>query len=727
MSAPYRPDIDGLRALAVIPVVLFHAGVAGFGGGFTGVDVFFVISGFLITRLLWDGMGAGTFSLAGFYDRRIRRIVPVLLVVTLTTAVASAWLLMPGAWGDVGRALEGVATLHANHYFRSVQTDYWNQHQLADQPLLHTWSLVVEEQFYVAYPLLLWALLRWQGARLGVVRGVLLMLAAASLGLSEWWLRHSEASAAFYLLPPRAWELLMGGVLALQGPAGAGLAARLASRVGRLPGFVTQGPALSRVREGAGVLGLVLLAVSTVGLSGSDPFPGWRAAVPCGGAALLIWAGGVPEGVPRPWATRLLAWRPLVAAGLVSYSLYLWHWPVQVLLGSIGWAVRGGPVVPVPVQLVVMGLLAWASWHLVEQPFRRGRDRSGRWAAGWVCGAGLVALVAMFGAGWVVRGVVARTIPLAQPLNEPLWQLARDFEVTPGWWCEGSSDEAESRRTGGGCLAGAGVDAATGAVLPREATATPAAAPVPALAVLGDSHARMYIGAIGAAAREAGVTALVMARSRCMPMLGVRLPARPECEALTRASVDYVIDRGIPHVVLAGYWLYGLPDPFPTGEAFEAALRTTVETLVRAGRRVSVLRDVPRLEGDRVPQQATVQSLQGGGLQGQSLEGPGRQLRGDVARGLDAPRGQPVYGPSLAAHRDAQAVVDAALQRLAAEGLVTLLDPAPLLCDGRRGCLVAEHGRPLYRDRHHLTDHAALRMVPLFDSAVRVTMPAVSQ
>lgn len=722
MSAPYRPDIDGLRALAVIPVVLFHAGVAGFDGGFTGVDVFFVISGFLITQLLRESLEAGTFTLTGFYDRRIRRIVPVLLVVTLLTALASAWLLLPGAFGDVGRALEGVATLRANHDFRQAQTDYWNQHRLADQPLLHTWSLVVEEQFYVAYPLLLRALKPWQGARPWLVQGTLLLLAAASLGLSEWWLRHGEAAAAFYLLPSRAWELLLGGLLALrvspetrpapspplegvqvdtpEKPRVIDATSRLRERA-EVSSRASPRSAAARVhlREAASVLGLMLLGAATVGLLGSHAFPGWRALVPCGGAALLLWAGSVPAGARRPLVTRALSWKPLVAVGLVSYSLYLWHWPVQVLLGSIGWAVRGGPVVPIPLQLAVMGVLAWASWHLIEQPFRRGRDRQGNRSAGWVCATGTVALVAMFGAGWLVRGVAARTVPVAQPLNAPLWQLARDVEVTPGWWCEGSSDESESRRTGGGCLAGVGVDAATGAPLSRDAATAPEAAAVPALAVLGDSHARMYLGALGAAAREAGVTAMVMARSRCMPMLGVRLPARPECEALTGASVAYVLDRGIPHVVLAGYWLYGLPDPFATGEAFESALRTTVTTLTAAGRRVSILRDVPRLDNDRVPQQATVQSLH-------------RQ-------------GGPVYGPSFAAHREAQAVVDAALQRLADEGLVTLLDPAPLLCHDSQGCLVAEQGRPLYRDRHHLTDHAALRMAPLFESAVRVTQPLV--
>jgi peptidoglycan/LPS O-acetylase OafA/YrhL len=711
MSASYRPDIDGLRALAVIPVVLFHAGVAGFDGGFTGVDVFFVISGFLITRLLRDSLEAGTFTLTGFYDRRIRRIVPVLLVVSLVTALASAWLLLPGAFGDVGRALEGVATLRANHVFGAVQADYWNQHQLADQPLLHTWSLVVEEQFYVGYPLLLWGLLRWQGARPWMVQGVIVLLAAASLGLSEWWLRNGETSAAFYLLPSRAWELLLGGLLALrvqagEAPALSPVGAR--AQVGRPDSFwhVAHQHVL---REGAGLLGLALLGSATFGLQGSDPFPGWRALVPCSGAALLVWAGSVPAGAPRPWVTRALSWRPLVAIGLMSYSLYLWHWPVQVLLGSIGWAVRGGPVVPVPAQLAVMAVLAWASWHLIEQPFRRGRDDRGRWSAARVCATGTVALVVMFGAGRLVSGVVARTVPVVQPLNAPLWQLARDFEVTPGWWCEGSSDEAESRRTGGGCLAGVGVDAATGAMLPRDEAAAAEVAPAPALAVLGDSHARMYIGAIGIAAREAGVTALVMARSRCMPMLGVRLPARPECEALTRASVDYVLERDIPHVVLAGYWLYGLPDPFPTSEAFEAALRSTVMTLVTAGRRVSILRDVPRLDGDRVPQQATAQSLRARGRQEQGRDGQGGR----------------VYGPSLSAHREAQTAVDAALQRLADEGLVTLLDPAPLLCDDTQGCLVADQGRPLYRDRHHLTDHAALRMAPLFGSAVRATMPPV--
>jgi len=337
----HRPDIDGLRALAVIPVVLYHAGVPGLSGGFVGVDVFFVISGFLITTILVRDLEDPTrrFSLADFYVRRIRRIFPALLTVLAVTALLATYILLPRDFDDLSKSLVAAALFASNIFFYR-QAGYFDT-DAHSKPLLHTWSLAVEEQFYLVFPLLLLVLYRVGWRRLGL-RRTLLSLTAVSFAWSLWQLR-SAPSAAFYLAPARGWELLLGALIA----------------VGTFP------PLRRGVAEGAALLGVALLAAGYVLITPQSQFPGLLALLPCLGAALVIHAGSATV------VNRALSRAPFVAIGAMSYGLYLWHWPLLVL--GRHWSLA--PLSPLQTAAIVGVAVALSllSLRYIEAPFRVAR------------------------------------------------------------------------------------------------------------------------------------------------------------------------------------------------------------------------------------------------------------------------------------------------------------------------------------------------------------------
>lgn len=281
----------------------FHAHL-GAPGGFVGVDVFFVISGFLITTLIAEEISNDGFSLVGFYDRRIRRIFPALFVVLLLTVLAGYLLFMPPEFTLVGRSAIATALFYSNMQF-------WNEAGYFDavadlKPLLHTWSLAVEEQFYIVFPFLLILIEKWYPRRrLTILAGIL----AVSFLLSLWWVHHHPIDA-FFLMPARLWELGIGAVLALIDVHGAEY-----GRLSRAPS--------SRLAVAMGLTGLAMIAIAVFALSERTPFPGAAALLPCIGTALVILAGKTRNPV-----SAILEIKPLVFIGLISYSLYLWHWAI---------------------------------------------------------------------------------------------------------------------------------------------------------------------------------------------------------------------------------------------------------------------------------------------------------------------------------------------------------------------------------------------------------------
>jgi len=369
----YRADIDGLRALAVAPVVLFHAGVPGFAGGFVGVDVFFVISGFLITRLLLDDIAARKFSILAFYDRRLRRIAPALVVMLLAVEVAALVLMAPGAARDVQRSLISACLFASNLFFYS-QGGYFATPSLG-KPLLHTWSLSVEEQFYIAFPPLLYLLRNSGRAR---IHFWLASIALVSLGASLWR-GHIAPEEVFYLPHARIWELLLGSLLA-----------------NRPPRLSLSRPAVSNA------LGIVGLALVVSAITRTPQLPGPRV-LAAFGAALLILSGSLGD----PLTKRALSAAPLVGIGLISYSLYLWHWPMIVFTQYVLFR----PLRPGEIVLVIgaTSAIAYLSWRYVERPFRRGSRPPARTVA---LGIGVFASLASLGA-------VALSVSLSRPEGAP--------------------------------------------------------------------------------------------------------------------------------------------------------------------------------------------------------------------------------------------------------------------------------------------------------------------
>jgi peptidoglycan/LPS O-acetylase OafA/YrhL len=334
----YRPEIDGLRAVAVIPVVLFHLCPTLVPGGFVGVDVFFVISGFLITSIILRETEAGTFTLRNFWMRRIRRLFPALAMLLLVVMGSGLFLLYEDEWRALGEQVMAVLILWANVFLREETGDYWGSAG-ESMALLHTWSLAVEEQFYLLFPLVMLGLLKlgkkW-------ILPALLIGTLSSFGFGLWRL-GSDPSAAFYLLPSRAWELFVGALLA--------------TWIWRRKTDLKS----SWLAE----LGLITVLVSYWFIQGGADFPGWKALLPVLGTALVLAFGNSEKSV----AGRMLSVSPLVFLGKISYSLYLWHWPIIVF-----WRFQTQEdVSELRYALPIAGLSVVAavlSYYFIERPFR---------------------------------------------------------------------------------------------------------------------------------------------------------------------------------------------------------------------------------------------------------------------------------------------------------------------------------------------------------------------
>ncbi len=648
----YRADVDGLRAVAIVPVVLFHAGWPACSGGFIGVDVFFVISGFLITGILRQEIGAGTFSIARFYERRIRRLLPALFTVLLVTTALAAWLLLPGDLLGYCRSLLATVFFSSNFVFWQ-DAGYFAP--VADElPLLHTWSLAVEEQFYILFP---WCLAlvatRARGRYLPTV--ALVTIVAFALNLA--WTRHA-ADAAFYLAPARAWELGIGALLSL----------------GALPVLHRR-----RVRDLVGLTGAAAIAWSVLTYSSSTPFPGVAALVPCLGAAAILWAGtGGTHAVGA-----VLAWRPFVLVGLVSYSLYLWHWPLLALARYF--VLRPLTGVEATAIVALAAVAAALSWRYVERPFRGRSGLLARPALFAATLAGMAAFAAFAGialaaAGWPQRldADTRRLVAAADDRRPHDWRCG---QLTP-----------DELRQGQACRLGAPPPAATHFV------------------VWGDSHARVLADAVGTVAGRAGTAGLLAVRTGCAPLLGASRSDRDDgdaCREFNDATLELVARTpGLTDVVLIGRWglaaegtRYG-PEPGgdfllgdPLGEAtdhaanravFERALRRTVTRLRALGRRIWIVDSIPEVGWD-VP----------------SVLARARRF------------GRPAPGaPTVAEFERRQTFAAATLRRFDALPGVVVLHPRDVLC-GPRECAIVHDGRPLYFDGHHLTTHGSSLLEPV--------------
>jgi peptidoglycan/LPS O-acetylase OafA/YrhL len=356
-SSTYRADIDGLRSLAVVPVVLFHAGVPFLGGGYIGVDIFFVISGFLITSIIASEVDAGHFSIASFYDRRVRRILPALVAVISFCVAVGFVLLTPSDYKNVGESVLAATFFVSNIYFWR-KTGYFEARS-SEQPLLHTWSLSIEEQFYVGYPLLLILISKAPRVRIPLLLILCLSSLAASIALVYY-----KPSAAFYLGPTRAWELLFGGLISLKG---------------------RKFTLCQNQNTVAALIGLALILFPICLYTPSTKFPGVAAIPPVLGSGLLIWTGINSTTLVH----KLLSTNVFTSVGKASYSLYLWHWPLLVFARYA----NGGALSPLVTAIVCLLslLISLASLRYIEKPFRfPAPSRHRRYVATALLGAAMV-------------------------------------------------------------------------------------------------------------------------------------------------------------------------------------------------------------------------------------------------------------------------------------------------------------------------------------------------
>lgn len=536
----YRPDIDGLRALAVVPVLLYHAGVSGFGGGYIGVDIFFVISGFLITGIIAREVDAGTFSILKFYERRARRILPALCVMIAFVLAAASWLYLPGDFEGVPRSALAALGFLANVWFFS-QAGYF-QSAAETMPLLHTWSLGVEEQFYIAFPLLLLGIARY-APRLRLAAIVLLTL------LSFLWAYRTQAAPdgfAFYLLPPRAWELLAGALLA----------------IGAVP-QVRQ----TWLREAVSLAALAAIIAAIMLYTPATVFPGLAALPPVLGAAALIHCA------PGTFVGRALSMRLPVGIGLISYSLYLWHWPLIVFTEYR----QGISLSPMQSAAIIAAsiIAAWLSWRYVERPFRDhrrfGAARIFRWSGGCIAVLSALALAQVALGGWG-----ARFSPGAVQL------AAAKHDVSPAR---------------GACIANR--------IAKDQSQCTLGAETAPSALIWGDSHGVELAWALGERLGAQGRSIAQRTRASCPPALTYDPAADPDCRAFNEQVMQEIAGNPqIKIVYLAGFWA---SEQYRDNGVL-VPLDQTISRLLAQGRQVVLIGPVPRQKFE-VPRRLAIGGL----------------------------------------------------------------------------------------------------------------------
>lgn len=635
-----RRDIDGLRALAVIPVVLFHFGFSAFSGGFVGVDVFFVISGFLITSILFREIGAQRFSFIDFWARRARRIIPALSVMMLATLVLGWLLLTAKDFSELGRTVRYQSLFISNILF--MREDGYFEPASDLKPLLHTWSLAVEEQYYIFFPLLMALLMR----HLRHWRWMLLAVLLVSFGLNIAFI-ESKPDFTFFSLPTRAWELLCGAMLAVL-PA---------------PRHAVK-PWLS---QSVGLAGLAAVLIAIFSFDKTTTFPGWAALLPVLGATALIWSGAQGP----TWVAQALSARAMVWVGLLSYSLYLWHWPVFVYANAI--SIDGIQHAEAAGWILLALGLAWLSWRFVELPFRDKRLLAGRKP---VLVGGLLAMAVLAVTGSVVRSSDGFPQRLSGKALE--YAQARDWRAGQMKCMLVTSDKVQDKA----CLLGPDKD-------------------VPATQLFwGDSHAAALLPAIEDNAAREGRPVWLYSMSACPPILSD--DPRQRCRDFNEHTMEQVRRLQPKDVVLASNWslyVYGREDGDrkvllnsrdSTAEAearMAAALQARVKAIRETGAQVWLFKEVP------LQRKGAISRLTSLARVGRSAEGLGRPLQEHLAR-----------------QRFLSSLFDS---MSAADPGVHVIDPTPLMCAGGV-CSVELNGHTQYKDEDHLSDAGSARLSPLF-------------
>ncbi len=637
----HRSDIDGLRGIAILLVILYHAGL-GVPGGYVGVDIFFVLSGFLISSILFDELEERRFRFGAFLLRRLRRLYPALIVMCAVSIIPAYYLFMPRAFEDAGEALATAVSFTSNFLFFTEDGYFDGPSRL--KPLLHTWSLGVEEQFYLVFPLILISASRVKVAPLRLVIFVVFIL---SIGWSVWQSYHSP-SANFYLLPSRMWELLLGSMLA---------------SFRHLP-ILHTGSKLKFEVFGFG--GLMLIVASAMLYGDLVRYPGYAAILPCLGCFFVLISG-----FQQSMVSRLLSLKALVFLGWISYSLYLWHWPLLVYAEIA--LMRPLAISEALATLSVAVLFAILSWRYVERPFRGSQGALSNRNFLLCCAVGCFAVLS-FGLYIDQKDGLPQRIPA-----KLMSQLNSDLAISEERQCVGIAPENVSLSSL--CPLGEADKA-------------------PTFILWGDSHAASIAPELRKLAKHHGIAGISATSYGCPPLLDVERvvfdPKRP-CKAFNDAVFSVIrekkdtaltvvlLARWAAHAEAGSYKYEGgsvvyLRDSIAAAttlvenhEVFRRSFLRTIAELRRLNVKVIVLGSIPEI-GLNVPQAYFIQ---------QKLGRPDIKIP---------------YSEFL----QRQATVDSAFQRAANQYAFDFIDLSEQLCS-KEQCYTRSEEKILYSDSNHLS------------------------
>ena len=651
MKQRYREDIDGLRAIAVIAVVLNHIGLAYFSGGYVGVDIFFVISGFLITGIIVREIQENSFTLLKFYERRIRRILPALVGMVIVALLISSVIYDSDRFKSFGKSLIATMLFYSNINFWQ-EAGYFDAPSLL-KPLLHTWSLAVEEQFYIVFPLLMYVI---NFVSKKSIKLVLSIIALMSLGFSIYTVNilGNDPTSAFYLAHMRAWELLVGGLLALN---------------------IFPVISVKKVNTGLGLLGVLMIGYSIINYTESTPFPGLSAIAPVLGTALIIYSGMVGKSL----IGRALSISPLVFIGKISYSLYLWHWPLIIFAKYYLIRPMTGPELFI-VFLVIL-VVSTLSWRFIETPFRSKNFLSTKQIYAFAASVVMIILVAA-STVFIFDGFPKREG--AMPIVEYLYLEKENFTE-----CIYADKDSKV------CSIGV--------------TSKP-----PSFIMWGDSHAATLRKAVNLIAHDNGFSGVYIYKNSCPPVLGMAQDSTHlniPCSEYNQSMIRYLeIHPEITTVILAGHWSAYIenpayrqqknsgstlashtsesPDNLSREKSIKLELEQMIQTLLAMNRKVVIVSSIPEIGYD-VPSANFIATR------------TGRDVNEIIA-------------PSLNEYFNRNRKIFAILNELKEKYQFQIIDPWKILCTNKI-CRVTVDGVPLYSDDDHLSFFGSELISPIFE------------
>jgi peptidoglycan/LPS O-acetylase OafA/YrhL len=664
MKLNYREDIDGLRAIAVLSVIFNHARISLFSGGFIGVDIFFVISGYLITTIIARELHANEFSLIRFYERRIRRIFPALFTVIAFTMLVCTIIYDPEKFKAFGKSVVATTFFLSNINFWQESGYFDISSQL--KPLLHTWSLAVEEQFYIFFPLLMMLLIRYVRRAVPLILSILAIISLAA----SMYLVSTDPVAAFYLPHVRAWELLAGAIVALN------ISAVSINRP---------------LRNTFEFLGILMILIPIFAYSESTHFPGLAAVPPVLGTALIILCG-VRE---KSFIGKLLSLPVLVFIGKISYSLYLWHWPL-LIFGEY-FAIRPLTGFEIVLEMALVFILSTLSWRYIETPFRS-RDFL-KTSQVFVFGTGIMVIATFMGAVIYFKNGLPTRIMTSSESDQNKENVRWKFE-------ECNVNHFDNRETIPVCYLGANSQ-------------------IPSFLLWGDSHAPTFGKAVNISATPAGFSGFTTWSAACPPLLGIITSPNVgdiHCFDFNNMVMRYLEKHPeITTVILAGRWSFYLesPDnqvgsrsivladgleedphnPSDNLALFILGLERTIQALQASNHQVFIIAQIPEINYD-VPSSFFIASR------------TGRDLNEIIA---------PPTEEYLSSNQKSFEI----LRNLAEKYDVQIMEPWKILCPETH-CRVAVNEFPLYVDDDHLSPFGSELIASTFD-AIFISMQQMNK